>query len=100
MTTYQTLISIRNQYNLEDPKFKEIDELLIPYAKAEILAGDKYLANTIISDYVDLLDDGVYFNLPEIQQEYKEWISWFRRWGFNKNADEMEYWLKYFSHKE
>ncbi len=100
MTTYQNLISLRNNYNIEDPKFKELDKLITSYAKAAILAGEKYLANIIISDYGDLLDNGTYFEVPEIQEEYKEWMDWFRRWNFNHYAEKMEWWLKRYSHKE
>lgn len=94
MKTYRELISLRNQYDPEDPKFQEIQALLDPCMKAEILTGEDYVANTIIMDYGDLLDNGTYFESPEIQKEYKEWIEWFRRWNFEDKAKEMEYWLK------
>lgn len=97
METYRELISKRNQYNSEDPKFQEIQTLLIPCAKAEILTGNEYVANIIIGDYGDLMDSGVYFEVPEIQKEYKEWMDWFRLFGFNNQANEMERWLKYYS---
>lgn len=97
METYRELISKRNQYNSEDPKFQEIQALLIPCAKAEILTGNEYVANIIIGDYGDLMDSGVYFEVPEIQKEYKEWIDWFRLFGFNNQAKEMERWLNYYS---
>ena len=97
METYRELISLRNQYDSEDPQWKEIQALLDPCAKAEILTGEDYVANTIISDYGDLLDSGVYFEVPEIQKEYKEWIEWFRRWNFEDKAKEMEWWLQYYT---
>ena len=90
MDTYRKLISLREDYDINSPKWNEVNDLATAYLRAQILAGHMEYANMIICDLVDVFTEGAYFDSPEFKAEYDGYINWFNDWGFEEYARELE----------
>lgn len=90
MTTYRELLARRNEFAIHSPEWKEIDDLIDAYVRAQILAGHMEFANMIVGDLGDIAECGAYENDPEFKKAYDGYIEWFRNWNFDEYADELE----------
>lgn len=90
MTTYRELLARRNEYDFQSVEWKEINNLINSYLRAQIMAGHMEFANMVVSDLLDGFTEGLLFDDKYFKAMYEEYINWFHRWGFEDQARELE----------
>lgn len=90
MTTYRELLARRNEYDFQSVEWKEINNLINAYLRAQIMAGHMEFANMVVSDLLDGFTEGLWFDDKYFKDMYEEYTNWFHRWGFEDQARELE----------
>lgn len=90
MNTYRELLARRNEYDFQSVEWKEINNLINSYLRAQIMAGHMEFAHMVVSDLLDGFTEGLLFDDKYFKAMYEEYINWFHRWGFEDQARELE----------
>ncbi len=90
MTTYRKLLARRNDLEFQGEAWKEINNLITNYVRAQIMAGNMEFANMIVDELLDCFVEGLWFDDKNFKYEYENYIDWFHRWGFDEYAKELE----------
>ena len=89
MTTYRELLARRDEFDFNTPEWKEVNDLITAYLRAQILAGNIEYANMVVSDLGDAIESGCY-EYADFKDECDGYVEWFRKWNFDEYADELE----------